>query len=100
MRISVTHSTLYRYDFPVYLEPHIFRFRTRTNSAQKLLTFNLHIAPTPAEPSRCRRRETPKVDPSFASRRDILSIEPERVILQVSGSLVYSSLCATPRHKN
>ena len=27
MRISVTHSTVYRYDYPVYLEPHTFRLR-------------------------------------------------------------------------
>jgi hypothetical protein len=48
MRITVTHSTVYRYDFPVYLEPHIFRLRSRTNGAQRLLAFDLQIAPTPA----------------------------------------------------
>jgi len=48
MKITVTHSTLYRYDFPVYLEPHIFRLRPRTNGAQRLLAFDLQIAPTPA----------------------------------------------------
>ena len=53
MKISVTHSTVYRYDFPVYLEPHIFRLRPRTNSAQRLLAFDLQISPTPAGTTEC-----------------------------------------------
>ena len=53
MKISVTHSTVYRYDFPVYLEPHIFRLHPRTNSAQRLLSFDLQIAPTPAGTTEC-----------------------------------------------
>jgi transglutaminase-like putative cysteine protease len=53
MKVSVTHSTIYRYDFPVYLEPHIFRLRPRTNSAQSLLAFDLQIAPAPAGTTEC-----------------------------------------------
>jgi transglutaminase-like putative cysteine protease len=53
MKISVTHSTVYRYDFPVYLEPHIFRLRPRTNSAQRLLAFDIQISPTPAGTTEC-----------------------------------------------
>src|ERR1700691_17869 len=53
MKISVTHSTIYRYDFPVYLEPHIFRLRPRTNSAQRLLAFDIQIAPLPAGTTEC-----------------------------------------------
>jgi transglutaminase-like putative cysteine protease len=53
MKINVTHSTLYRYDFPVYLEPHIFRLRPRENGAQRLLAFDLQIAPTPAGTTEC-----------------------------------------------
>jgi transglutaminase-like putative cysteine protease len=53
MKISVSHSTLYRYDFPVYLEPHIFRLRPRENSAQRLLAFDLRITPTPAGTTEC-----------------------------------------------
>jgi transglutaminase-like putative cysteine protease len=53
MRISATHSTVYRYDFPVYLEPHIFRLRPRMNSAQRLLDFDLQITPTPAGATEC-----------------------------------------------
>src|SRR5438067_1749637 len=53
MRITATHSTEYRYDFPVYLEPHIFRLRPRTNSAQRLLAFDIQIAPTPAGTTEC-----------------------------------------------
>jgi transglutaminase-like putative cysteine protease len=53
MKIDVTHSTVYRYDFPVYLEPHIFRFRPRANSSQRLLAFDLQITPTPAGTTEC-----------------------------------------------
>jgi len=53
MRITVTHNTVYRYDFPVYLEPHIFRLRPRTSSAQNLLACDLHITPTPAGTTEC-----------------------------------------------
>ena len=53
MRISVEHSTVYRYDYPVYLEPHIFRLRPRTNSSQRLLTFDIQIAPRPAGTTEC-----------------------------------------------
>ena len=53
MKITVRHSTVYRYDSPVYLEPHIFRLRPRASSAQRLLTFNLQITPTPAGTAEC-----------------------------------------------
>jgi len=53
MKISVTHSTVYRYDFPVCLEPHIFRLRPRTNGAQRLLAFDLQIMPVPAGTTEC-----------------------------------------------
>jgi transglutaminase-like putative cysteine protease len=53
MRLSATHSTVYRYDSPVYLEPHIVRLRPRMNGAQRLLAFDLQIAPTPAGTTEC-----------------------------------------------
>ncbi|MDX1982307.1 MAG: transglutaminase family protein [Bryobacteraceae bacterium] len=53
MRVTVSHSTVYRYDFPVLLEPHIFRLRPRMHSAQNLLTFDLQITPTPAGTTEC-----------------------------------------------
>ena len=53
MKISVTHSTIYRYDSPVILEPHIFRLQPRTHSAQRLLAFELQIAPLPAGTTEC-----------------------------------------------
>jgi transglutaminase-like putative cysteine protease len=53
MKISVTHRTLYRYDFAVILEPHIFRLRPRANSTQRLLAFNLDINPLPAGATEC-----------------------------------------------
>ena len=53
MKISAIHSTVCRYDFPVNLEPHIFRLRPRMNSAQRLLAFELQITPTPAGTTEC-----------------------------------------------
>ena len=53
MKIMVTHSTRYRYDFPVSLEPHIFRLRPRMTSAQRLLAFDIQIAPMPAGTTEC-----------------------------------------------
>lgn len=53
MKITVAHSTLYRYDFPVHLEPHTFRLRPRMSESQRVLAFDLRIAPTPAGTSEC-----------------------------------------------
>jgi transglutaminase-like putative cysteine protease len=53
MKITVTHSTFYRYDFPVYLEPHIFRLRPRMTVVQRLLAFDLQVSPTPLGTTEC-----------------------------------------------
>ena len=53
MKITVTHSTVYRYDLPVVLEPHIFRLQPRMSSTQRLLAFDLQIAPKPAGTTEC-----------------------------------------------
>lgn len=53
MKITVTHSTAYRYDFPVYLEPHIFRLRPRMTNEQRLIAFDLQITPGPAGSTDC-----------------------------------------------
>lgn len=53
MRITVAHSTRYRYDLPVILEPHIFRLRPRMTNTQRLLAFDLQIMPTPAGTTEC-----------------------------------------------
>ena len=53
MKITVQHSTVYRYEFPVFLEPHIIRLRPRTHGAQRLLAFDLQIAPVPAGTTEC-----------------------------------------------
>jgi transglutaminase-like putative cysteine protease len=51
--VTVTHSTVYRYDLPVILEPHIFRLRPRTNSSQRLRAFDLQISPIPRGTTEC-----------------------------------------------
>ena len=53
MRIAVTHSTIYRYDGPVFQEPHTFRLRPRSDAAQTLLTHSLEISPAPAGRTAC-----------------------------------------------
>jgi transglutaminase-like putative cysteine protease len=53
MKITVTHSTLYRYDYPVFLEPHIFRLQPRMSGTQRLLAFDLQILPAPAGTTEC-----------------------------------------------
>lgn len=53
MRISVTHSTAYRYDRPVRLGVHVIRLRPRDDGAQKLLCHELRIDPAPALSSYC-----------------------------------------------
>ena len=47
MHISVAHSTVYHYDSPVRLEPHIFRLRPREEPAQRLLHYSIEIEPKP-----------------------------------------------------
>ena len=37
MRISVDHTTVYRYSAPVFLEPHIVRLRPREDALQRLV---------------------------------------------------------------
>jgi transglutaminase-like putative cysteine protease len=48
MRISAVHSTVYRYDSAVYLEPHIFRLRPREDGVQRLHQYAIDIQPAPA----------------------------------------------------
>jgi len=53
MRITVEHSTIYRYGMAVYLDPHTFRLRPRMSSTQWLLTFEMQIVPTPSGTTEC-----------------------------------------------
>jgi len=53
MRIAVMHSTVYRYDGPVFLEPHIIRLRPRDDGAQHPVSHQLEITPTPAGMADC-----------------------------------------------
>lgn len=48
MRIEVEHRTRYRFTPPVFLEPHVLRFRPRSNSWQRLDAFEFHLDPQPA----------------------------------------------------
>ena len=53
MKVAATHLTRYRYELPVRLNPHTFRLRPRTNSSQRLLTFEMEIKPTPVGTAEC-----------------------------------------------
>ncbi|HTS61120.1 MAG TPA: transglutaminase family protein [Candidatus Acidoferrales bacterium] len=48
MRFSIVHTTRYRYDAPVHLEPHTFRLCPRQDGAQRVLSYQLEISPKPA----------------------------------------------------
>ena len=47
MRVTVEHSTVYRYDTSVFLEPHVFRLTPRTDASQRLVSSFLRILPVP-----------------------------------------------------
>ena len=53
MQLYVEHSTVYRYNGAVLLEPHTFRLRPRMSTTQRLLLFDLSIEPAPAGTSEC-----------------------------------------------
>ena len=53
MRISVEHSTVYRYDAEVHQEPHTFRMTPRSDASQRVLRHELEITPAPAGRSAC-----------------------------------------------
>lgn len=53
MTVSIEHLTIYRYQSPVLLEPHIFRLRPRDHGGQRLLSFDLQIFPSPAGTTDC-----------------------------------------------
>jgi len=53
MRIRLTHSTAYRYEGPVCLEPQTFRMRPREDATQRLLRYAIEISPAPAGKTEC-----------------------------------------------
>ncbi|HUP03504.1 MAG TPA: transglutaminase family protein [Bryobacteraceae bacterium] len=53
MRFQVTHSTIYRYEGPVYLEPQTLRLRPREDGTQRLRRYALEISPAPGGRSEC-----------------------------------------------
>src|SRR5688572_19896868 len=53
MIITVDHSTAYRYDCAVNLEPHTFRLRPRMTTTQRLLSFDLQVVPEPTGATEC-----------------------------------------------
>lgn len=53
VRVSLTHTTTYRYSAPVHLEPHTIRLRPRDDGSQRVIQYALAIAPEPAGRSDC-----------------------------------------------
>jgi signal transduction histidine kinase len=53
MKFSITHSTTYTYSKPVWLAPHVFRLRPRSDGALWLSYFDIHIDPRPFALSQC-----------------------------------------------
>jgi transglutaminase-like putative cysteine protease len=54
---QISHTTIYRYDRPVFLEPHALRLRPRCDASQHLIDFALEIEPEPAGSSFCNDLE-------------------------------------------
>src|SRR3990170_4852931 len=48
MLFTITHTTEYRFNRPVFFEPHQLRFQPRSDAAQRLLRFDVEIDPQPA----------------------------------------------------
>ena len=47
--LEITHHTLYSYDIPIVLNPHIFLMKPLTCSHQEISAFTLDISPTPTK---------------------------------------------------
>ncbi len=43
----IDHQSIYTYNQPVVVQPHVLRLCPRSDSGQKLLNFSLHVEPTP-----------------------------------------------------
>lgn len=54
MIFSIVHNTDYRYQQPVFLEPHTLRLRPKTDGMQQLLNFSIDIDPKPEGLTECR----------------------------------------------
>lgn len=48
MKLRIDHRTTYRFDAPVFLEPHVVRLRPRSDAAVRLIDFSLDVDPAPA----------------------------------------------------
>lgn len=48
MKIAVQHTTIYRYTSPVLLAEQIIRLYPRSDAAQRVLEYQLHLTPQPA----------------------------------------------------
>ena len=78
MRFSVVHTTHYRYDAPVHLEPHTFRLRPRDDGSQHLLRYSLAISPTPAGQASLLDREGNVVSQAwFSGQIESLEVRSE-----------------------
>lgn len=53
MTVLVRHSTVYRYQRAIQLEPHTFRLRPRMTTTQRLLAFQMQILPEPEGTTEC-----------------------------------------------
>lgn len=47
MRYQIHHQTIYTYDRPILLNPHLLRLKPRSNGWQKLHGFDLQVTPEP-----------------------------------------------------
>ena len=67
MRISVVHSTVYRYDSPVYLEPHTFACAPARMRSQRLAVRDSRSRPHPPAQPQCLDQDGNVISPAPGS---------------------------------
>ena len=78
---SIRHTTRYDYSAPVFLEPHVLRLTPATDASQRLVSFELKVAPEPAG-----RSENVDIDGNsvtrvwFTDQAESLSIEVQATV--------------------
>jgi transglutaminase-like putative cysteine protease len=96
MRISLAHKTVYRYDAPVFPEPHTVRLRPRADACQQVTSCSLVITPEPAGQSLCLDQDgNVVVEAWFSSQVTELDVE-SRFEVETTRGNPFDFLLAVP----
>lgn len=81
MRYKIVHETKYTFSAPVFLEPHLLRFRPQATPFQTVEEFDLEIAPQPSGHRQQRDAENNLIDSCwFDGVHDLFSIRAASVV--------------------